>query len=48
METKKGRMSRVYEVPGKKAPEARIKHGAKQGDPGVKKKAAPKTPKMGG
>lgn len=48
MEAKKGRMSRVYEAGGKKAPESRIKGGAKQGEPGMKKKSPPKTPKMGG
>ena len=49
MEQKKGRMSRVYEGAGKKAPESKIKGGGKmpeRGERAAKHKA--KTPKMGG
>jgi hypothetical protein len=48
MEGKKGRMSRVYTAPGKKAPEAAIKNGGKSKDPAMKHSKPPKTPKMGG
>jgi len=49
MEKKKGRMSRVYEGAGKKAPESKVKGGGKQMESGMmKKKHMPKTPKMGG
>jgi len=47
MEGKKGRMSRVYTAPGKKATPEQVKKGGKATDP-AKGKSEPKTPRMGG
>lgn len=47
MEGKKGRMSRVYSAPGKKAPPEQVKKGGSDKDPSKGKKM-PKTPRMGG
>jgi len=42
-EQKKGRMGRVYDAPGKKAPPEKVKHGGKH-----KPEPAPKPKRMGG
>ena len=47
MEHKKGRMSRVYTAPGKKATPEQVKKGGKATEP-AKGKHVPKTPRMGG
>lgn len=48
MEGKKGRMSRVYTAPGKKATPEQVKKGGKATDPAMKHSKPPKTPRMGG
>lgn len=47
METKKGRMSRVYTGDKKPASPEQVKKGGRDTDPG-KGKGMPKTPRMGG
>jgi hypothetical protein len=49
VESKKGRMSRVYTGSDKKpASPEQVKKGGRATDPAMRKSAPPKTPRMGG